>query len=486
MAWLTKSRFLSGLQCPKRLWFEVNRPLEEGLPDSFVLLNGRAVDRVAQTRKPGTVVSRGRGMPAAIAATSRLIQSGTPPVMYQPAFRAGDLAVIADVVETRGHGVTLTEVKSSTRVKPEHVPDAAFQALVIRKAGIPVDRVLLAHIDGDFELKAAGDYDGLLVEEDVTSAVEISLPEVEETATRLRGVMAAPTQPDIPMGAQCTIPYECPFIDRCSAQAGPRPDYPVGLLPRGGKTVEALLAEGYSDLTEVPADRLSGRIHQRIHRATVSGEVFLDVAATAELRGLQHPMSYLDFETIGLAVPEIIGTHPYEHWPFQWSVHVEESSTQLRHAEYLAIDSFGDLLTLAQSLLQALPDSGPIFAYNAPFERGVLTSLADRLPALASALRGLAERLVDLLTITRAAYYHRDMKGSWSIKDVLPTIDPALSYEGLGEIAAGDAAQMAFMTARDRSTAPARRKELEAGLKRYCERDSWAMVVLRRFLCDFR
>jgi hypothetical protein len=133
-------------------------------------------------------------------------------------------------------------------------------------------------------------------------------------------------------------------------------------------------------------------------------------------------------------------------------------------------------------LLNALPDSGPIFAYNAPFERGVLERMADRLPALASAVRGLAERLVDLLPITRTAYYHRDMKGSWSIKDVLPTIDPALSYEGLGEITEGDAAQLAFMTVRDPQTPAARRKELEEGLKRYCERDTWGMVVLRRFL----
>src|SRR5258708_31228769 len=126
MAWLTKSRFLSGLQCRKRLWFEVHQPLEEGLPDSFVLLNGRAVDRLAQTRKPGTVVSRERGMPAAIAATSRLVRSGAPSVMYQPAFRAGDLAVIADVLETRGYGVTLTELKSSTPLQPQQLPFTAF------------------------------------------------------------------------------------------------------------------------------------------------------------------------------------------------------------------------------------------------------------------------------------------------------------------------------------------------------------------------
>jgi hypothetical protein len=482
MAWLTKSKFMSGLQCPKRLWFEVHQPLKDGLPESAAFLNGIAVDRMAQNRKPGTVVSRERGMPAAIAATSRLINAGAPTVMYQPAFRAGNLAVIADVLETGRHGVTLTEVKSSTSVKPEHVPDATYQTLVIRRARIPVDRVLLAHIDRGFELKRPGDYDGLLVEEDVTSAVEASLPEIDESATRLQEVMAARSRPGIRMGAQCTIPYECPFMDRCRAEQGAIPDYPVDLLPRGGETVEALQAAGYRDLKDVPADRLSGRVQQRVHQATVTGEVFFDVAATAELRGLTYPMSYLDFETIALAVPEIVGTRPYEPWPFQWSVHVEDSPGQVRHAEYLSTKSLGDLAALAAALLQAVPDSGPIFAYNAVFERGVLERLADRLPALAGDLNGLVERLVDLLPVTRAAYYHRDMLGSWSIKAVLPTIDPALAYERLGEVQEGDGASLAFMKLRDRKTPALRQRELTEALQRYCERDTWGMVVLRRFL----
>jgi hypothetical protein len=38
------------------------------------------------------------------------------------------------------------------------------------------------------------------------------------------------------------------------------------------------------------------------------------------------------------------------------------------------------------------------------------------------------------------------------------------------------------MSLRDPKTPAARRKALEAGLKEYCQRDTWGMVVLRRFL----
>jgi hypothetical protein len=168
--------------------------------------------------------------------------------------------------------------------------------------------------------------------------------------------------------------------------------------------------------------------------------------------------------------------------PFQWSLHVEESASQIRHAEYLATGSRIDLDALARALVLAVADSGPVFAYNARFERGVLMTLADRVPALASALRDIAARLFDLLPVTRAAYYHRDMLGSWSIKAVLPTIAPELDYSNLDEVQEGEGAQLAYLRLRSEVTDPDERARLAAALRRYCERDTWGMVVLRRFL----
>jgi hypothetical protein len=85
--------------------------------------------------------------------------------------------------------------------------------------------------------------------------------------------------------------------------------------------------------------------------------------------------------------------------------------------------------------------------------------------------------------VTRAAYYHRDMKGSWSIKAVLPTIDPALDYAGLGAVQEGGGAQLAFLQLRSGAVSGVRRAALTSALLKYCERDTWALVVLRRFLC---
>jgi len=133
--------------------------------------------------------------------------------------------------------------------------------------------------------------------------------------------------------------------------------------------------------------------------------------------------------------------------------------------------------------IAALPAAGPVFAYNASFEERVLGRLAELVPRRAAALLQIAGRLIDLLPVTRDAYYHRDMRGSWSIKSVMPTIDASLGYEHLGEIQEGDGAQRAFLELRSGTLAKEKAERLRAALIKYCRHDTWVMVVLRRFLC---
>jgi hypothetical protein len=484
MAWLTKSRFLSGLQCHKRLWFEIHQPLTTEVDANPAILQGRSFDQAVQGLQPGTVIPQDRGLPAAIAETKKVLVSPkiVPAVLYQPAFRAGDLAVIVDVLRRSGSGFDLIEVKASTRVKETHIPDAAFQALVLQRANIPLVRVFIGHVNNQFVLRRVGDYMGLLTEVDVTDAVQTYLPDAAARALEFQEIMAAEMMPSIDVGAHCSSPYECPFLSRCHAEAEVA-EYPIDVLPRGGKGVEALRDDGFRDLRDVPADRLTNEMHRRVYDATVSGLPFLDVVATRDLRLLPSPFSYLDFETISFSVPEVIGTRPFEQVPFQWSVHVEDSRAAVRHAEFLAIDNFGDFDVLAAALIAALPSSGPIFAYNAGFEERVLLRLADWTPGRGPELRAIADRLVDLLPITRTAYYHRDMRGSWSIKSVMPTIDTNLNYESLEEVQEGDGAQQAFLELRNPHVTPKRSTALKSALFKYCEHDTWVMMVLRRFLC---
>jgi hypothetical protein len=464
------------------LWLEVYEPLPPSPLIPGPVLEGRRVDALVRRLQPGIVIDRAPGLLSALEQTANAFASGVPERVYQPAFQSDEFAVIADIVEGHGRNVTLTEVKASTGVKDEHLPDVGFQTLVVRRAGVAVDRIQLMHLNAEFVLQRVGDYEGLLHAADVTAEVEAKLPGIEEAARQCMDVMAQAREPLIRTGPQCKAPYECPFSERCTLQEGGRAEYPVELLPYGAAVAKKLRRDGYADLRSVPIERLTSETHRRVHAATVSGEVFLDRTQACSVAGLEYPIAYLDFETVAPAIPELLGTRAYQNLPFQFSVHIEDGPDVVRHVEYLANGAPLDLVELADSLVAAIPDGGAVLAYNSPFENGVLQDLAERVPRCAVALRDIAERLVDLLPVTRKAYYHPAMKGSWSVKAVLPSVDPSLAYSELEGVQEGVGAQLAFIEMVDSATPRERREELRAQLLEYCGRDTWGMVVLRRYL----
>lgn len=193
-----------------------------------------------------------------------------------------------------------------------------------------------------------------------------------------------------------------------------------------------------------------------------------------------YPRAWLDFETIAFAVPRWIGTRPYQQVPFQFSVHIEEADGVIIHREFLSLDGKDPRRACAAALIAAIPRNATVIAYNAPFERGVLRELAAIFPDLKADLLDMTERTVDLLPVTRNHWYHRDQRGSWSIKAVLPTMT-SLDYIDL-EVKDGTGAQEAYLEAIRPDTSDERRTFLSDGLKKYCAQDTWAMVAIARFL----
>jgi hypothetical protein len=166
--------------------------------------------------------------------------------------------------------------------------------------------------------------------------------------------------------------------------------------------------------------------------------------------------------------------------PFQWSCHIERRRGELEHAEFLDFRAEPPMRSVAESLLATLGTEGPIVVYT-PYERRMLNELAARYADLAPGLVALAARIVDLHPPTRQHYYHPAMRGSWSIKAVLPTVAPDLSYETLGEVRDGLAAQTAYFEAIAAGTSEPRRAALRRALLEYCRYDTLALARLVAF-----
>jgi hypothetical protein len=149
------------------------------------------------------------------------------------------------------------------------------------------------------------------------------------------------------------------------------------------------------------------------------------------------------------------------------------------HHEWLA-DGAGDPRPeLAAALVAACAGARNVVAYSASFERDCIRQLADAVPRLARELHRIETKLVDLLPAIRNHVYHPDFAGSFSIKQTLPALVPGVSYTDL-QIRDGETATLELLRLMVGSDGlgPGERAELREALRRYCARDTWAMVKM--------
>jgi hypothetical protein len=291
-----------------------------------------------------------------------------------------------------------------------------------------------------------------------------------------REAVAGP-MPDVPVGQHCTQPYACPFIDYCWPNDS---RYPIAGLAGGRKKLGVWVMDGYRDICDVPASVITSANQLRIHRVTMEGVPELLPGARAFVESLAYPRFYLDFETVGPAIPIWAGVRPYQAMPFQWSCHIERAPGVMEHAEFLDLTGEPPMRALAEQMITDLETQGPVLMYT-DYERRVINGLAAMFPDLASALRAIVDRLVDLFPVTKNNYYHPDMAGSWSIKAVLPTIAPDMDYAKLEGIQEGMGASLAYLEAINPETSTARKAEIREELLKYCKHDTEAMVRLVGF-----
>lgn len=470
---LSKSKIISGLQCPKRLYLEVYQPdVADGSESVAAFATGHELGDLARTLYPqGVLVGHNDDLAAAIEGTQRHLSSKKSPTIFEGTFSHQGVLVRTDILSKGPGGLCVTEVKASTSVKDYHLLDCAIQAWVIQRAGHKIERIQLAHVNRDFVYPGGGQYQGILSYVDLTEDAFAHESQVTEWVQNLKGVLAGGV-PDIEVGDRCHQPFPCPFQAHCQP---PQPDYPVTALPGKGKIIQELLAEGIEDIRDIPEGRLTRADHERVRRVTVAGTEELQAGADEILAELPFPRYYLDFETIGMVVPRWEGTRPYQALPFQWSCHIEHENGEIDHVEFLDTSGEPPMRRLAEEFIKTLNESGPIFTYT-NFENGVISGLARMYHDLAPELERILDRLFDLHPLVRKHYYHPDMLGSWSIKAVLPAIAPDLSYQELNGVQDGIAAGMAYLEALDPQTEKARREELIRSMLDYCKLDTLAMV----------
>jgi hypothetical protein len=145
-----------------------------------------------------------------------------------------------------------------------------------------------------------------------------------ELVLRLRSqfhVLAMPEAPDVPTGLHCINPVVCEFFNHCNT---PKPHDHIGYLPRLGASAMGKLEEmGVQSIQDIPADFELSEIQRRACAAIQTGQPWFSADLKKEFEALKYPLYFMDFETVNPAIPRFSGMRPYDHLPFQWSVHVQ-------------------------------------------------------------------------------------------------------------------------------------------------------------------
>jgi hypothetical protein len=354
---LTKSRYIAGLQCLRRLWLVVHEPApyEEPAPGSPMDI-GQEIGTKAHLLSPGGVLITEEPWQhtEAVARTTALMDDARVPAIFEAAFEHDGIRIRVDVMERLASGAWgLREVKSSSGLKDHYLDDIALQALVLRGAGITVSSIELLHVNTAYVRGADGIcWTDFFARLDVGDAVAERLVDLPAHLPGMRDCLAMTEPPDVEPGSQCGTPYACEFHDRCTAN---KPDDWISYLPYlTPARANALKVLGIEAISAIPADFPLTWKQAIIRDATASGQPYVSPDLARLLGGYGPPACYLDFEAMMPPIPLYEGTRPYQTIPFQWSLHAATEDGVLHHREFLADGGSDPRRRFAETMIEAL------------------------------------------------------------------------------------------------------------------------------------
>lgn len=482
---LSKTKLMKGYRCLKCIYLTIHYPeLEPPIaPETQALFDqGNIVGAKAREYFPGGVLIDNKpwDFTGALAKTRELLANNAPAI-YEAAFEYAGCYARADIIQfsPESNRWRIYEVKSSTKVKPEHYDDVGLQAWIMAKSGLPIESINVVHLNADCRFP---DLNNLFKTVDITDEIRARYLSVQPKIKEILETIRKPETPEVDIGPQCLEPNECGFKKHCWQQKH-IPEPSIFNLPKMHDRKWELYKDGIIALDDA---RLTGlnELQERIVNCYKTGERYINrEAIEAALSGWQFPLVFLDFETINPAIPRYSGCRPFEHVPFQFSVHHWQTpNSELIHKEFLHVTADDPRPTLIPALLDACGEQGTIVAYFSRFESERIQALADYAPTYSEPLLKLVDRMADPLPIIRDTVYDNAFTGSFSLKSVAPALlGQSHGYDGM-EVANGNDAQRAFEQIISGTLSQHRKSLLINALIEYCKKDTLVMVELVKWL----
>lgn len=289
--------------------------------------------------------------------------------------------------------------------------------------------------------------------------------------------------------------------------------------------VTVLARKGMARITDIPSESLMSAYNERQTRQIYVAKTMQPLVSPMLpeiLASHPYPHVFVDVEAVSTGIPYWPHSKAYEITTFQWSAHhVGEPLTpsmQPSHSEWLHGSLKHPALDFLTSFMRAVENAGTIYIWSAYERTAVKAAMAaaERMGQLDASLQDWAmwftntenPVVVDMLQLARDYYMHPRMRGSASIKAVLPgiwedyptirdrypeyrmlrdhplvppyaTLPSLEGVAGLTDVREGTAAVQAYTTwLFNPALSAEERAQIRAALTAYCKLDTAAMVMI--------
>ncbi|MFN3871518.1 MAG: DUF2779 domain-containing protein [Ignavibacterium sp.] len=479
---LSKSSFIRGVQCEKHLYlykYHYDEMDELSEMQKAVFRRGTEVGILAQNLFPDGIDLSPKShndYDESIIKTIESLKSGKK-ILYEAAFQSDEVLSVADILINDKSGLKIFEVKSSTSVTDVYLMDAALQYWVIKNSGYEINDFSIIFINNQYVRNGILDLSQLFIVESVLERILPLQKWVGENIDRLKKVLMQDKIPEVDIGEHCYTPYLCGFYNYCRKHLPKNSVFDLSGVHLSTKY--EMYRSGIISLEEITDEINLPRSAQIQLDVFKNGKNLIDVDAIKNfLSDINYPLYFMDFETFQPAVPMFDNSRPYMQIPFQYSLHYKKSNNSpLEHFEFLS-DAKGDpRIPFIENLINDTQSDGDILVYNKSFEITRLKEIAEALPKYKKQIENIIKRIKDLIIPFQKKYYYtNEMKGSYSIKYVLPALIPELNYSNL-PINEGGLASLTFESLYDEKSLEViteKRKQLIE----YCKMDTLAMVKI--------
>ena len=484
--YLSKSRYCKCIQCKKILWLNKYKP-EVICPSEKddVFENGTRVGNMAKGLfGKYEDVEFNKDLNVMVDKTNELLKN-KPNIITEASFNYNNNFCSVDILKNDVDGVEIYEVKSATKMHDIFIDDASYQYYVLSSLGFNVKKVAIVHINKEYVRGKKLELNKLFKIEDITESAISKKDEIAlniEEFNRFMEEHNKDKEPNLDLGIKCLKPYVCDFWDYCTKEL-PKPNvFDIG----GGMHRSTKFKKYYENkisFEDLQYEKLNPKYLEQINFEINNLPPKIEKDAVKDiLNSLKYPLYFIDYETYTTAIPEIVGTKPYQQLPFQYSLHIiKEEGAPIEHKEFLAdIDDKDFIRHFVESMIKDLPENGSVIIYNKSFEPVRNTEIARMYPEFTKEMERINSNMIDFLVpFQQRKYYTKEMHGSASIKAVLPALypdDPELDYHKLPVVHNGKEASETFLSLKGKSKEE--QEKIRQGLLVYCELDTYAMVKI--------